>query len=116
MNQEKEKKVMFCSSLHTSLVKCKKIDPSIRCMAVSAAPPFENLGYYVKSNGLDYCAPDNKKATKEMIDNCKKYGVDCYIGVIDDLIAFHHQAEKWDCEGLVTNYPAVFKSYLSSKK
>ncbi|MDR2078940.1 MAG: glycerophosphodiester phosphodiesterase [Treponema sp.] len=109
-----EKRVFFSSMNHASLVKCKKIDPSIRC-GILSAKPMGNVGHYIQSNGLDLYIPDYTLVSRETVDDCNKHDVKLYICVVDDLGMFL-RAESWGCHGIMSNYPNVCKSWLTRKQ
>ncbi|MDL2228855.1 glycerophosphodiester phosphodiesterase [Treponema sp. OttesenSCG-928-L16] len=109
-----EKKVLFSSMNHASLIKCKKIEPSIRCGILSARP-MANVGHYISSNGLDIYIPDYSLVNQSVVDDCNKHGVELYICVVDDMGMFL-RSEKWGCHGVMSNYPAVCKTWLAKNQ
>jgi len=105
-------RVYFSSFNHVSLMKCKALNPVIRCGAL-AFMPLGNAGYCVKSNGLDYYHPDMKSLNEETVANCKKYGVGINVWTIDDMSSLI-KAKNWDCRGIITDYPDICRAWINA--
>jgi len=109
-----EERVFFSSFNHVSLMKCKKLNPAIRCGAL-VFMRMGNAGYCVKSNGLDFYHPDMKSLTDEAAANCKKYGIGINVWTIDDMPGLI-RAKNLGCRGIITNFPDVCRAWLSLDK
>ena len=106
-----QEKVYFSSFTHVSLLKCKKINPSIPCgaLVVMAAG---NTGYYLRSNGLDFCHPEIKSLNDEIVADCEKYGVGINVWTVNDMAGLQ-KAHAWKCRGVITDFPDVCKAWIS---
>jgi glycerophosphoryl diester phosphodiesterase len=109
-----EAQVFFSSFNHTSLLKCKKLNPAIRCGALIHATLVGNAGYYVQSNGLDFFHPDINSLDEEMAQSCAKYGVEINVWTVNDMNGLL-KAQSLKCRGIITNFPDVCKAYLKNQ-
>ena len=107
-----EDRVFFSSFNHVSLMACKKINPRIPC-GVLVHSELGNAGYYVSSNSLDFYHPDMKSLDEETVANCAHYGIGINIWTVDDMAGLL-QAQAWNCRGIITNFPEVCKTWVSS--
>ena len=108
-----EEQVFFSSFNHASLLKCKKLNPAIRCGALIHASLVGNAGYYVQSNGLDFYHPDINSLTEEIAGNCEKYGIGINVWTVNDMDGLL-KAATLNCRGVITNFPDVCKAYVTS--
>jgi glycerophosphoryl diester phosphodiesterase len=108
-----EKRTIFSSFNHASLLKCKKLSPSIPC-GVLVEQHVGGAGYYIKSNGLDFYHPAMKFLNDEVVEDCKKYGVEINVWTVNDMDGLL-KAEAWGLRGIITNFPDVSKTWLSRK-
>jgi glycerophosphoryl diester phosphodiesterase len=108
-----EKKILFSSSNHASLLKCKKLCPSIPC-GVLSTQHIGGAGYYIKSNGLEFYHPNIKFLSDEIIDDCKNQGVEINVWTVNDMGGLL-RAEAWGCRGIITNFPDVCKVWISNQ-
>jgi glycerophosphoryl diester phosphodiesterase len=104
-----EEQVFFSSFNHTSLLKCKELNPAIRCGALINTP-LGNAGYYVKSSGLDFFHPDINSLNEEIAASCAQYGVGINVWTVNDMEGLL-KAEALHCRGLITNFPGVCKAW-----
>jgi len=102
--------VYFSSFNHPSLIKCKKINPAIRC-GVLTGTMIGNAGYYVKSSGLDFYHPEIKSLNDEICANCTDNGVEINVWTVDDMAGLVRSL-NWNCRSVITNYPDVCKNYV----
>lgn len=108
-----EQKVMFSSFNHLSLIKLKELLPEAECGALVDA--LGNGGYYCHSYGFECYHPDVKSMTDETVAGCKKYGVKMNVWTINGM-ADLEQLYAWECDGVITNFPTVCKSFLEAKE
>jgi len=105
-----EDRVFFSSFCHVSLVKCKKLNPRIRC-GVLTGTPINNAGFYVRGNGLDFYHPEIKSLNDDIVENCKKNGVGINVWTVDDMAGLL-KTHMWDCRGIITNFPDVCSAWV----
>lgn len=113
-----EKKVMYSSFNHLSLLKIKELLPEAECGALLNEVGMGNAGYYCHTYGFECYHPGYKGLTKEIVNNCKKYGIKVNVWTINGMEELE-QLEEWGCDGVITNYPQVcmaWKDYKAQKK
>ncbi|MDR0998360.1 MAG: glycerophosphodiester phosphodiesterase [Treponema sp.] len=108
-----EKRIVFSSFNHASLLKCKKLCPSIPC-GVLVGQHIGGAGYYVKSNGLDFYHPSMEFLSAEIVEDCKGHGVEINVWTVNNMDGLL-KAEAWGIRGLITNFPDVCKVWLERK-
>ena len=109
-----EKKVMFSSFNHMSLVRAKELLPEAECGALLGETGIGNPGYYCRAQGFECYHPGYQSVTKEIVDQCGKYGVKINVWTINGL----HELERlceWGCDGVITNYPEVCRVWAAYK-
>jgi glycerophosphoryl diester phosphodiesterase len=109
-----EKKILFSSFNHASLLKCKKLCPSIPC-GVLVEQNVGGAGYYIKSSGLDFYHPSMEFLNDEVVEDCKKHGVEINVWTVNSMGGLL-KAEAWGLRGIITNFPDVCKVWLSRKR
>lgn len=107
-------KVLYSSFNHMSLVKVKELDPDAQCGALLSEVGMGNAGYYCHSKGFQWYHPGYKGLTRELVDNCKKYGVGINVWTVNTMEELE-QLDLWECEGVITNYPAVCRAWVEYK-
>jgi glycerophosphoryl diester phosphodiesterase len=108
-----EKRILFSSFNHASLLKCKKLCPAIPC-GVLVERAAGGAGYYVKSCGLDFYHPSIDFLTRETVEDCKSQGVGINAWTVNGMDGLL-KAEAWGLRGLITNFPDVCKVWLDRK-
>jgi glycerophosphoryl diester phosphodiesterase len=108
-----EKRIVFSSFNHASLLKCKKLCPAIPC-GVLVEQHVGGAGYYIRSNGLDFYHPSMKFLSDEIVEDCKNQGVEINVWTVNDIDGLL-KAEAWGLRGIITNFPGVCKAWLSRK-
>ncbi|MDR0449722.1 MAG: glycerophosphodiester phosphodiesterase [Treponema sp.] len=106
-----EKRIIFSSFNHASLLKSKKLCPSIPCGALTERQ-LGGAGYYVKSSGLDFYHPAMEFLTGQTVEDCEKHGVGINVWTVNDMKGLL-MAEAWGLRGIITNFPDVCKIWLS---
>jgi glycerophosphoryl diester phosphodiesterase len=106
-----EEKIIFSSFNHASLLKCKKLCPSIPC-GVLVERHVGGAGYYVKSSGLDFYHPAMEFLTGEVVEDCKNHDVAINVWTVNGMDGLL-KAEAWGLRGIITNFPDVCKVWLS---
>lgn len=110
-----EKKVMFSSFNHMSLVKIRELMPEAECGALLGEKGIGNAGYYCHTHGFECYHPGYQSITKETVDQCDKYGVKINAWTINGM----HELEQlweWGCNGVITNYPEVCRAWIVYKE
>ncbi|MDR3139875.1 MAG: glycerophosphodiester phosphodiesterase [Treponema sp.] len=108
-----EKRVMFSSFNHASLVKCKELAPSIPCGVLVSAPGLGNAPCFLKSFGFEYYHPDIGCLNDETVAECKKQGIGLNVWTVNDMGGLL-RLEEWGCDGIITNFPDVCKKWLKN--
>ncbi len=109
-----EKKILYSSFNHMSLVKIKELLPEAECGALLNEVGLGNAGFYCHSYGFQCYHPGYKGLTKEIVDNCKKYGIKINVWTVNGMDELE-QLEEWGCDGVITNYPEVCKAWAEHK-
>ena len=73
-----------------------------------------NAGFYCHSYGFQCYHPGYRGLTKEIVDNCKKYGIKINVWTVNGMNELE-QLEEWGCDGVITNYPEVCKVWAEHK-
>ncbi len=110
-----EKKVIFSSFNHTSIIRLKELAPEIPCGALLDHPGLGNAGYYCDRYHIECYHPGVKGLTKEAVDNCRKYGIQVNVWTVNDMSALE-QVYEWGCDGVISNFPEVCKWWVQSKE
>ena len=55
------------------------------------------------------------RASKEEVELCHKNGIEVNVWTINNMDDLENMYE-WGCDGVITNYPDVCKSWLKAKK
>ena len=109
-----EKRVLYSSFNHMSLVKIKELLPEAECGALLNEAGLGNAGFYCHSYGFQCYHPGYRGLTKEIVDNCKKYGIKINVWTVNGMNELE-QLEEWGCDGVITNYPEVCKVWAEHK-
>ncbi len=110
-----EKKVMFSSFNHLSLLKVKELMPEVECGALLSEIGLGNAGYYCHSYGFECYHPGFDGVTDEIVAGCKKYGIKMNVWTINTMDQLE-KLEEWGCDGAITNYPQVCRAWKEYKK
>ncbi|MDO5417580.1 MAG: glycerophosphodiester phosphodiesterase [Lachnospiraceae bacterium] len=110
-----EKKVMFSSFNHMSLVRIKELMPEAECGALLGERGIGNAGYYCHSYGFECYHPGYAGITDEIVAGCKKYGIKMNVWTVNSMEGLE-QLYEWGCEGIITNFPGVCRGWLDSRK
>lgn len=106
-----EKKVLFSSFNHLSIIETKKIAPSIPVGALVEEQGFERSGAYCKHWGFEFYHPSyknlNDNAVKELNDN----GIGINVWTINGMAELEKMVE-WNVAGIFTNFPNICKAYI----
>ena len=110
-----EEKVFYSSFNHMSLIRVKELDPQAVCGALLDHAGIGNAGHYCKKFGLEAYHPGYKGLTEETVKGCRENGIQVNVWTINDMGTLE-QLYDWGCDGAITNYPSVCKSWVDSKK
>lgn len=106
-----ERKVLYSSFNHMSLVKIKELEPEAQCGALLSEAGMGNAGYYCHAQGFQWYHPGYKGLTKELVDNCRKYGIGINVWTVNTMDELE-RLDEWECQGVITNYPAVCRAWV----
>ncbi|MGN0158436.1 MAG: glycerophosphodiester phosphodiesterase [Brotaphodocola sp.] len=109
-----EKKVIFSSFNHTSIMLLRKLAPDIPCGALVEHEGLGNAGYYCDKYDFQYYHPGWKGLTDEEVAKCKEYGIPLNVWTVNDMGTLE-KVYDWECEGVISNYPEICKAWLDSK-
>ncbi|MDO5408155.1 MAG: glycerophosphodiester phosphodiesterase [Eubacteriales bacterium] len=109
-----EKRVLFSSFNHLSLVKMQSLEPQIPVAALLEHRGLGNAGFYCHEYGFQFYHPGIKGLNQKTVDNCKKQGIAVNVWTINAMDELEHIYE-WGCDGAITNYPSIVKAWLDSK-
>ncbi len=110
-----EKKVIFSSFNHTSILRLKELAPDIKCGALLDHAGLGNAGYYCNRYHFEYYHPGVKGLTKEQVMNCKEYGTKVNVWTVNDMYVLE-QVFEWGCDGVISNFPEICKRWAESKE
>jgi glycerophosphoryl diester phosphodiesterase len=105
-----EERVLFSSFNHLSLVKCKKLCPSIPC-GVLTGRHIGNAGFYIRSAGLDFYHPEMSFLSADIVRDCENHGVGINVWTVNDMGGLI-RAEELGCRGIITNFPHTARLWL----
>ena len=89
--------------------------PDIKTGALVGNGGIANAGYYCKKFGFECYHPGIEGLTKEEVELCHKNGIEVNVWTINNMDDLENMYE-WGCDGVITNYPDVCKSWLEAKK
>lgn len=112
---EMEKRVMFSSFNHVSLIRCKELIPEIPCGVLTLKEGLGNAGYFASKYHLEYYHPDFRGLTDEVVQNCKDYGIKLNVWTVNDAEGLQ-KLYDWGCDGVITNYPRLCKNWINAKE
>jgi glycerophosphoryl diester phosphodiesterase len=104
-----EEQILFSSFNPVSLLTCKKLLPSVPCGFLSSG--IGNAAYFVRSNGLEFYHPPIDSLNDALVDECRAAGVGLNVWTVNDMAGLL-RLQKWDCRGVITNFPDVCKTWL----
>lgn len=107
-----EKRTLFSSFNHVSLVRIKQLAPEIPCGALMGGNGLGNAGYYCRKYGFEYYHPDVRSLTEDVVAQCRSQGIELNIWTVDHMKDLE-QLEAWGCSSVITNYPRVCKVWLT---
>lgn len=110
-----EKKVMFSSFNHMSLIKIKELLPEAECGALLSDAGMGNAGYYCHSYGFECYHPGFAGITDQIVADCRKYGIKMNVWTVNSMDQLE-KLEEWGCNGVITNYPQVCRAWAEYKK
>ncbi|MBE5847512.1 MAG: glycerophosphodiester phosphodiesterase [Lachnospiraceae bacterium] len=110
-----EKKMIFSSFNHLSIVRMKQLLPECPVGALVENDALTYAGYYGKKYGFEYYHPDWALLSDEAVKECKDNGVGINVWTVNDLGSFE-QLYEWDVDGVIGNYPEVLAAYVHSKQ
>lgn len=109
-----EKKAMFSSFNHVSLLKIKELMPEMPCGALVSETGLGNAGYYCGKYGFEYYHPGYNGLTGEIVENCKKHQIGINVWTVNDFDKVL-ESERMGCRGVITNYPEECRKWLGNE-
>lgn len=110
-----KERIIISSFNHLSALSCKNFMPDMKTGALVENGGIANAGYYCKKFGFECYHPGVEGLTKEEVELCHKNGIEVNVWTINNMDDLENLYE-WGCDGVITNYPDVCKSWLKAKK
>ncbi len=113
-----EKKVLFSSFNHITLVRMQKIVPDY---VELGALIFEDTGARVftgefcKESGFQCLHPSMKILNEEIVKSCNDNGIKLNVWTVNDMKGLE-QLQRWNCESIITNFPGVAYAFVNGQK
>lgn len=113
-----EKKVLFSSFNHVSLLRMQEIVPPEVDLG-ALVPRVDGLkvfpGEYCRQAGFHAYHPPIEILNAENVRSCKEQGVKINVWTVNDMAGLE---KLWalGCDGIITNFPGVAKGWLLSKE
>jgi len=102
-----EKKVLFSSFNHCSLITAKKIAPSIPVGALVEEAGLVNAGFYCKKYGFEFYHPSYKNLNDEAVAELKRHGIGINVWTVNRPDRAN-QLFNWGCTGVFSDvYPLL---------
>ena len=112
-----EKKVLFSSFNHISLKLMQELVPpelTLGALVLAESGLRVRPGEYCSGAGFRAFHPDFRALCDENVKSCKDHGVALNVWTVND----EAELEKlcgWDCEGVITNFPAETAAWLERR-
>ena len=110
-----EKKVMFSSFNHLSLISAKAIAPSIPVGALVEKTALVHAGYFCKKYGFEFYHPDFALLDDAAVNELKAHGTGFNVWTVNSMDALE-KLHDWGASGVITNFPAVCKAYVKERE
>ncbi len=102
-----EDKVLFSSFNWLSVVKCRRLLPSVPCgLLFDRTADIRHIAYEAKSLGIEYLHPDYECIDDEMVEECRALSVGINAWTINDERKLE-RLKRWNIEGCITNSPDI---------
>lgn len=105
-----ERKVMFSSFNHVSLLKAKELEPDIEC-GILVDGGLGNAGYFCSRYGFECYHPNGAKLTDDVAESCDRYGIKINAWTVNDM-ALLEKLDSFHCAGVITNHPGICRAWL----
>ena len=104
-----EKKVMFSSFNHVSLLKAKELEPDIEC-GILVDDGLGNAGYFCSRYGFECYHPNGAKLTDDVVESCTRHGIKINAWTINDMALLERLGDL-NCSGAITNFPGICRAW-----
>lgn len=111
-----EKKVLFSSFNHVSLMRLKTIAPpdvALGALVLPADSVQVFPGEFCKAAGFAAYHPPYSVLNDENVKSCQDNGIKINVWTVNDMAGLE-QLRAWGCDGIFTNFPSVAKGWLKS--
>jgi glycerophosphoryl diester phosphodiesterase len=112
-NRGLEKRIIFSSFNHFSILKCKKLIPEIKCGFLIWSW-FIDIGAYTKKHGIGYIHPEYNALTDDAVKEIRNNGIGINAYTVNRREDMESLAEK-DIDGIITNEPELLQEVLQQK-
>jgi glycerophosphoryl diester phosphodiesterase len=113
-NRGLEKKIIFSSFNHFSMLKCKKLIPEIKC-GFLVWSWFIDIGAYTKKHGIDYIHPEYNALTGDAVKEIRNNGIGINAYTVNRREDMERLVEK-SIDGIITDEPELLREVLQQKK
>ena len=108
-------RIILSSFNHLSAVRCKELRPGLCTGALTENGGIENAGLYCSKFGFDCYHPGLEGLTEQEVENCHRHGVKVNVWTVNGMEDLENIYE-WGCDGAITNFPDVCKSWVEAKE
>lgn len=107
-------RILFSSFNHNSLNRIKSLDSTCKCGALVGGNGLGNIEMYCSQYGYECYHPQISAVNHEVIMACKELNIEVNVWTVNDMDGLQRACEE-GCDGVITNYPQVVKSYMDIK-
>lgn len=98
-----EDRIIISSFNNASVVKCKKMNPNIKC-GFLIEKCIDNAGVYARECGVEYYHPNLAMLTEEHVKNCSQNGIGINVWTVNEEEDLRRM-KQWGVRTSITNYP-----------
>lgn len=106
-------KIILSSFNHYSLLKCKKINPKVKCGFLVGCW-MHNVGNYTKSHSVEYIHPRYQNLTDKVLSEIKNNNIGINTWTVNSVDVMKDIIAK-DVNGIITNRPDLLNNLLKNK-
>jgi glycerophosphoryl diester phosphodiesterase len=112
-----EKRILFSSFNHVSMLRLKQLAPEARTAALIFHETGVKVfpGEYCRENGFEAYHPFFGSLNDEIVRSCKDNGVAVNVWTVNDMTALA-RLRAWGCDAAMTNYPETAIAWLKSER
>lgn len=110
-------RVIFSSFNHMSVTRIKQLAPDVDAGALVEKENFVRVfpGSYCRKFGFDCYHPALSMLTDENVKDCRDHGIKINVWTVNDMAGME-TVYRYQCDGMITNYPGVAKAWLKGRE